>query len=163
MKERSQMASLLACVSATYSASVVESVTSSWRFEDHETTPPLSIKTYPEIACLPYGCPIVRGLAFCTTRLSHIASLVLRLFHILWNSCNTHSAAPKAFLLHRTHWGRQKRGAGKSILVWKLKKARRPREVVSARQCRDSLELGCTSWRIQLHMMHGFFYKLVRC
>ncbi|KIK32661.1 hypothetical protein CY34DRAFT_100975, partial [Suillus luteus UH-Slu-Lm8-n1] len=48
----SQMASFAACVAATYSASVVESVTSSCFFELQDTAPPSSKNAYPEIACL---------------------------------------------------------------------------------------------------------------
>ncbi|KIJ07284.1 hypothetical protein PAXINDRAFT_50172, partial [Paxillus involutus ATCC 200175] len=47
---RSQMASFEACVAATYSASVVERVTSSCFFDAHETAPPSSRNAYPDIA-----------------------------------------------------------------------------------------------------------------
>ena len=46
------MASFAACVSAMYSASVVESEIVSCLFDDQDTAPPLSMKTYPDMACL---------------------------------------------------------------------------------------------------------------
>src|ERR1700761_5989753 len=47
-----QIASFAAWVRAIYSASVVDKEIVSCLFDDHETAPPLSINTYPEIACL---------------------------------------------------------------------------------------------------------------
>ena len=43
-KRRSQMASLAACVCATYSASAVDNVTNSYFLEDQDTAPPSTIK-----------------------------------------------------------------------------------------------------------------------
>src|SRR5271168_3085506 len=51
MIRRSHMASFAAYVAATYSDSAVDSVISSCFFEDQEIAPPLTRKTYPEMAC----------------------------------------------------------------------------------------------------------------
>src|SRR5277367_4905837 len=51
-RRRSHIASLAAWVVATYLASVVDNVTNSCFFEDHETAPPSTRNTYPEIARL---------------------------------------------------------------------------------------------------------------
>ena len=47
---QSQMASFAAYIAARYSDSAVDSVTNSCFFEDHEIAPPLTRKTYPEMA-----------------------------------------------------------------------------------------------------------------
>src|ERR1700678_1288717 len=52
MRRRSHIASLAAWVAATYSASVVDNVTNSCFFEDHEIAPPSTRNTYPVIARL---------------------------------------------------------------------------------------------------------------
>src|SRR5277367_6563720 len=52
MRQRSHIASLAAWVAAMYSASVVDNVTNSCFFEDHETPPPSTRNMYPEIARL---------------------------------------------------------------------------------------------------------------
>jgi len=48
----SQSASFMPCVAATFSLSVVERETISWRLEDQDTAPPSIRKAYPNIARL---------------------------------------------------------------------------------------------------------------
>ena len=50
INKQSQMASLAAYVTLTYSDSTVDSVTTYWHFALQETVPPLIIKAYPDIA-----------------------------------------------------------------------------------------------------------------
>ena len=52
MRFLSQIASFAAWVRAMYSASVVDREMVSCHLDDHDTAPPLSIKTYPDMACL---------------------------------------------------------------------------------------------------------------
>jgi hypothetical protein len=63
------MASFVAYVAAMYSDSAVDSVISSCFFEDQETAPPLTRKTYPEIACL-YSCEDPSALVYPSSPLS---------------------------------------------------------------------------------------------
>ena len=50
MRERNHKASLVPCVAATYSLSIVDRETSSWHLDDHETALPLMRNAYLETA-----------------------------------------------------------------------------------------------------------------
>ncbi|KIK79624.1 hypothetical protein PAXRUDRAFT_160858 [Paxillus rubicundulus Ve08.2h10] len=50
MRRQSQIISFVACVAATYLASMVDRVTSSCFFEPHEIAPPSTRKAKPVIA-----------------------------------------------------------------------------------------------------------------
>ncbi|KAH9920746.1 uncharacterized protein B0H18DRAFT_956883 [Fomitopsis serialis] len=95
----------------------------------------------------------LRGRAFCTTRLSHIASLVLRLLHIFNGSFCTRPAIAAVLLLHYERREQKNRGISKFSLALKV---RRLREILSARRCCDALELGGHNYGAWL-----FWYKYV--